>query len=227
MNNPLTLLLIDRSLSLFDNLVSDTALSSLHLLYIENTDSALQKLNETHVDIIVLDYENNTEHEASFIANLRSSENLALVLILSAITSSTESVKCLNAGADDFMFKPYQYSELVARISSLARNAISSKMITRQRSQGRLQLDPNILNASYKSCDLHLTKTEFRVLDAIKRREGRPVSHETLIEELYGCEFGLTRNSIEVHISAIRRKLTKAGAPATVHTRRGFGYFIE
>ena len=226
MKEPITLLVIDRSSSLFDKLVNETTFASFDLQYIEDTDTALNKISTTHVDIIVLDYDNSAEQDISFIARLRSTGNLALVLILSAIASSTECIKCLSAGADDFMSKPYIYAELVARVSSLARNTPSTNIVSRKTPPGKLQLDPDFLNASYKSCDLHLTKTEFRVLDAIARRKGRPISHEALIEELYGCEFDLSRNSIEVHVSSIRRKLTNAGAPATVHTRRGFGYYI-
>lgn len=227
MSRPLTLLLMDHSEALFQSLDSELSSHAIHVLHKTGTTAVIRTLKSSMVDMLVLDYGSLVNHDISFVKKLRKDGNQSLILMLSYAGTSQECVECLSAGADDYLIRPFALVELTARIRSLARYALMCKVENKTHDYQGLHLDTGALNATFDHCDLSLTRTEYRILAAIERHRGDTVSHEALLEELHGYEIDLTRNSIEVHISAIRRKLKGAGAPATIHTRRGFGYYLN
>lgn len=227
MVQPLTLLLMDRSTVLFQSLKSELSEHPIHVMHNIGPESTSRTLTRTSIDIMVFDYGLLVEHETSFVKTLRDNGNQSLILMLSHAGTSQECVDCLSAGADDYLITPFAFDELTARIRSLARYALERKLNPTTHCLTGLRLDAVALNATFDHSDLSLTRTEYRILAAIKRHSGDTITHKALLEELHGYEIDLTRNSIEVHISAIRRKLNGAGAPTTIHTRRGFGYYID
>jgi len=227
MAQSLTLLLMDSSTALFESLKSELSEHAIRVIHNTGPKSTSRTLERTLIDIMVLDYGLLVEHDIYFVSTLRDNGNHSFILMLSQTGTSQECVVCLSAGADDYLIRPFAIDELTARIRSLARYAAARKLgHTAHNIQG-LHLDADALNATFDHCDLSLTRTEYRILAASKRHGGDTIKHEALLAELHGYEIDLTRNSIEVHISAIRRKLKGAGAPATIHTRRGFGYYID
>lgn len=226
MPQQLTVLLVDRSASLFQLL--DAELSDRHTQVIHNSDSntARLTLEQTDIGVAILDFSSLVNRDITFVTELRNKGNQSFILMLSDTGTPQECVECLSAGADDYLPSPFAHDELTARIRSLMRYAMQRNPdISMIDYQGlRLNTDESI--ATFDNITLTLTPAEYRVLAAIYRNTGDTLSHEALIEELHGYKISLTRNSIEVHISAIRRKLKEAGAPTTIHTRRGYGYYI-
>lgn len=225
MTQPLTLLLMDRSRALFQLLESELSENAIKVIRDSGPKATSRILKRKPMDIMVLDYGLIHEHDVSFIDLLRKKGNMSLILMLSYSGKSQECIDCLSAGADDYLARPFAHDELIARIRSLARYAQPHDPEQTTNDVKVLQLDDDSFRATFGHRDLSLTKTEYRILATIERYNGGAVTHEALLEELHGYEADLTRNSIEVHICSIRRKLKWAGAPATLHTRRGFGYY--
>ncbi|KRB52876.1 MAG: response regulator transcription factor [Pseudomonadota bacterium] len=148
-------------------------------------------------------------------------EGLAFpVLVLSARGDWTEKVEGIEAGADDYLAKPFQMGELVARFRALVRRAAgrTSPVIT----LGRLNLDTRRMSATLDGAPIRLSPLEFRLLDCLAHQPGRAVSAGELAEHLYGAAESGDANAIEALVTRLRRKI---GADV-VETRRGFGYLL-
>lgn len=146
------------------------------------------------------------------------------VLMLTARGSTPEKVAGLNAGADDYLAKPFEMSELVARLKALLR-----------RPGGALSLNLEVANIVFDTVHrdaaiagkrLILSRSELILLELLMRKAGRVVQRRTLEEGLYGFDDIVGPNSLEAHMSRLRRKLEGAGATARVHTLRGVGYML-
>ncbi|WP_374387736.1 response regulator transcription factor [Sandaracinobacter sp.] len=143
------------------------------------------------------------------------------VIILTARGSWQEKVDGLNAGADDFVVKPVQSEELIARIHAIVRRAQSGGEPLLE--AGAISLDPVAHTASRGGRALDLSRQEFRLLELFLRRAGHILSQSDLLEQLYALEAERDRNALEVQVSRLRRKVGR-GAITTV---RGLGYRFE
>lgn len=142
-------------------------------------------------------------------------------IVLTARGSWTERVEGLNAGADDYIAKPFQMAELVARLRALLRRShgVASPQIT----AGSLRLDTTTMEASVDGRATHLTPLEFRLVSYLMHHKGRVVSREELKDHVYGDDDGRDDNAVEAMIMRLRRKL----GPDTIETRRGHGYLVK
>lgn len=143
------------------------------------------------------------------------------VLILSARGDWSERVEGIDAGADDYLPKPFRMEELLARLRALVRRAAgqANAVIT----LGALTLDTRRMTLSRDGVPLHLSPQEYRLVSYLMQHAGRVVSQLELTEQLYAQDFERDSNAIEVLVGRVRRKL---GA-GVIETRRGFGYLIE
>jgi two-component system, OmpR family, response regulator len=171
-------------------------------------------------DVVVLDLGLPRLDGLSVLRRWRDAERLFPVLILSARNDWTEKVAGIEAGADDYLGKPFEMGELIARVRGLIRRAAgrASSMLE----VGKLILDTHRMSASYAGRPLRLSQLEFRFLDYLAHQSGRAVSAGELAEHLYGADEPGDANAIEALVVRLRRKL---GAEA-IETRRGFGYLL-
>jgi DNA-binding response OmpR family regulator len=141
------------------------------------------------------------------------------IIILSARGGWLEKVEGIEAGADDYLAKPFEPAELVARVRALVRRSAGlSDPVLRF---GNLTLDTRRMQANVAGADIHLSPLEYRLLDALAHSRGRPLSALELSEALHGTE-ALEANAIEALVTRLRRKL----GSGIVETRRGFGYIL-
>jgi DNA-binding response OmpR family regulator len=149
-------------------------------------------------------------------------ENVTLpVLLLSAKSSWNERVDGINAGADDYLVKPFQIEELVARVRALLRRTSVQKCTTL--SVGELVLDLEKMRISFEGRPVKVTPLEYRLLSFLMHNRGKVIDQHTLSENIYFRDQEPDSNAIEVLIGRLRRKI----GSDTIQTRRGFGYFIE
>lgn len=143
------------------------------------------------------------------------------VLVLTARGSWNERVEGIDAGADDYLPKPFRMEELVARARALIRRA--SGRVNPVQQIGRLALDTNRQTAAVDGRALNLTALEFRLLSCLALNAARVVAPGELLEQIYGDDDSRDVNAIEAVIARLRRKT----GPGIIGTRRGFGYFLE
>ncbi len=143
------------------------------------------------------------------------------VIVLSARGDWTEKVEGIEAGADDYLSKPFQMGELVARVRGLVRRGAgrTSSIVV----AGGLRLDTTRMSATFNGAPARLSPLEFRLLDFLAHQAGRAVSADELAEHLYGASESGDANAIEAIVARLRRKF---GA-GIIATRRGFGYLLE
>jgi DNA-binding response OmpR family regulator len=142
------------------------------------------------------------------------------VLILSARGDWTEKVEGIEAGADDYLAKPFEMGELLARTRGLVRRAAGR--VSPVIEAGRLTLDTRRMSAALDGAPLRLSPLEFRLLDCLAHNPGRAVSAGELAEQLYGVADTADANAIEALVTRLRRKV----GTEVIETRRGFGYLL-
>lgn len=143
------------------------------------------------------------------------------VLILTARGDWSERVEGIDAGADDYLAKPFQMEELLARLRAILRRSagLASPVVT----IGEVNLDPRQMRVTVKGVPLSLSPQEYRLVSYLMMHAGRVISQHELTEQLYAQDFERESNAIEVLVGRVRRKLGNG----FIQTRRGFGYIVE
>lgn len=186
---------------------------------------AIEAIETISHDLVVLDRQLGDGDGASLIAYLRKRRPNVPIVILSARGSANDRVEGLNLGADDYLPKPFVIGELVARLRAVLRRP--SQVTSKPLSLGNLAFDLNQGEVFVAGERLDLPRREYLVLESLMRRAGRTVRRNLLEEEVYGSDDEIQSNSLEAHISRLRRKLADAGASVIIHPVRGVGYLLK
>ena len=161
---------------------------------------------------------------------LRAEGDRTPVLMLTARVETPDRVAGLDAGADDYLPKPFELDELFARLRALLRRAAPAPDDTPERGPLRiaaLRVDPAARRAWWAEEELQLSKTEFDLLELLVRNEGIVLDHATIYARIWGYDFGADSKNLAVYIGYLRRKLAAADAPGLIHTVRGVGYTVR
>jgi len=178
-------------------------------------------------DVIVLDRMLPNVDGLKILQTLRASGDHTPVLILSALGDVDNRVKGLRAGGDDYLAKPFAFSELLARVEALSRRKGAVAPETTELSLGDLHM--NLLSRTVTRAGqlIDLTAREFLLLEYLLRNAGRVVSRSMLLEAVWDYNFDPQTNIIDQHISRLRAKVDKDFAPPLVQTVRGMGYSLR
>jgi two-component system response regulator MprA len=162
---------------------------------------------------------------------LRADGDRTPVLMLTARVETPDRVAGLDAGADDYLPKPFELDELLARLRALLRRAAPPQEADARGDTslrvGELRVDPAARRAWWEQEELQLSKTEFDLLELLARNEGIALDHSTVYERIWGYDFGPDSKNLPVYIGYLRRKLAAVGAPPLIHTLRGVGYTLR
>lgn len=186
--------------------------------------TALAYLETHEYDLLILDLMLPRLPGLEVLRTLRAAQAPTRVLILSARDQIEDRVEALNLGADDYLLKPFDFAELKARVLALLRRRYGE--ISGKLSCGDLVLDTSARVASARGAPLPLTPKEYALLETLLRHRGRSFTRAALFERLYDGLSDASDRVIEVVVSTLRTKLDKAGLPALIQTRRGFGYRV-
>ncbi|MGX5672526.1 response regulator transcription factor [Thermomonas sp. XSG] len=176
-------------------------------------------------DLLVLDWMLPRRDGLQVLRALRGSGARARVLMLSARDTVADRVAALDAGADDYLVKPFALDELQARVRALARRARDGGDTVLE--LDGLQVDTGARRARWRGVDLQLSPKEYALLELLLRERGKVLSRPAIFDRLYDSASESSDKVVEVILSTLRGKLARAGAPDPIHTRRGFGYVIE
>ena len=184
--------------------------------------------SEGHYDVLIVDRMLPKLDGLSVIRSLREQGISTPVLILSALGQVDDRVKGLRAGGDDYLPKPYAFSELLARTEVLARRKGSAGTVEETRYRvGDLELDRLSHRVSREGKEVVLQPREFRLLEYLMRHAGQVVTRTMLLEHVWDYHFDPQTNVIDVHVSRLRGKLDKGHAHPMIHTIRGAGYVLR
>jgi two-component system OmpR family response regulator len=189
-------------------------------------DTGLAKAGEETYDALIVDRMLPKRDGLSLIAELRAAGNRAPVLILSALGQVDDRVTGLRAGGDDYLPKPYAFSELLARIEVLGRRSAPQEAETVYR-VGDLELDRLSRKVQRGGEPIPLQPREFRLLEYLMKNAGKVVTRTMLLEKVWDYHFDPQTNVIDVHMSRLRAKIDKGFAKPLLHTVRGSGYVMR
>jgi len=185
---------------------------------------ALEALLLTPYDAVILDLGLSDGDGLTLLTHLRSVRNSVPVLVLTARDAIEARVAGLNAGADDYVVKPFAMAELIARVKALLRRPGGALGVTLE--AGNIVFDTIERHVGVGGTSVFLARRESAVLEHLMRRLGRVVPKSVLEEKLYGIDDELASNAIPVHVHHLRRKLVEARATVEIHTVRGVGYLL-
>ncbi len=183
---------------------------------------ALRLIAAERPDAIVLDVVMPEIGGLDVCRELRATGDDLPILVLTARHSVADRVAGLDAGADDYLVKPFALEELLARLRALLRRseATADEVLT----LGDLTLSPGSRLVERAGAPVELTRTEFNLLELLLRNAGQVLTRELILDRVWGYDFQTTSNSLEVYVGYLRRKTEAAGGDRLIHTVRGVGY---
>ena len=224
------LLVADDDRAIRESLERVLSLEGHRVVAVSDGAAALESARATPTDLIVLDLMMPSVDGLTVCRVLRSEGDRTPILMLTARTETSDRVAGLDAGADDYLPKPFDPAELLARVRALLRRSGA----TADQSSGQpvlqaadLRLDPAARRCWRGDQELELSKTEFDLLELLLFNQGIVLDRSRIYEEIWGYDFGPDSKNLAVYISYIRRKVDDGRDVKLIHTVRGVGYTLR
>ena len=187
--------------------------------------AALEAIKDHRPDVIVLDVMMPYVDGLTVCRRLREHGDRTPVLMLTARHELSDRVAGLDAGADDYVAKPFELEELLARLRALLRRVVGPDDDVLQ--VGPLRLDVPRRQVMVDGHEVELTRTEFSILELLMRNDGIVLERSTIYDRVWGYDFGDSSRSLDVHVGYLRRKLEADGTPRLIETVRGVGFVLR
>lgn len=193
--------------------------------WVRSGSEGLRLASSRPFDVVLLDLMLPDLAGLDVVRGLRAAGSRTAVIMLTALGSIEDRVAGLEAGADDYMVKPFAFAELLARLTAVGRRAL--KRPSSEVTVGPLRLDLTNRRVTREDRDIDLTPTEFSLLEFLMRYAGQVVTRKMLCEHLWDADWEGVTNVIEVHINRLRSKVDKGFAEPLIQTVRGRGYALR
>lgn len=214
------ILLVEDDASLGEGIRTALRRAAFAVDWVHDGASALMAIGDGGLDLVVLDLGLPRMDGIEVVRRARARGDAVPILVLSARERAVDRTLGLDAGADDYLGKPFDSDELLARVRALLRR--SSGRAQPALEVGGLRLDLARLAATWQGQGVDLTRREFALLRLLMEQRGRPLARDTIQQHLYGWDEDVASNAVDVHVHQLRRKL----APGVIRTVRGIGYAI-
>ncbi|WP_166353915.1 response regulator transcription factor [Phytoactinopolyspora limicola] len=219
------ILVVDDEPAVRESLRRSLAFNGYQVRLAENGEDALRQISSDQPDAVVLDVMMPRLDGLATCRALRASGNDVPILMLTARDDVSDRVSGLDAGADDYLPKPFALEELLARLRALLRRSThADDPQAGPLRLGDLTLDPATREVRRGVRQLRLTRTEFSLLELLVSNPRQVLTRERILEEVWGYDFPTTANSLEVYVGYLRRKTEAEGESRLIHTVRGVGY---
>jgi two-component system response regulator MprA len=220
------LLVVDDDAAVREALAVVLSLDGFEVTTAEDGREAIRTLHSDRPDAVVLDILMPGLDGIEVCRRIRAAGDRTPVLMLTARAEVAERVAGLEAGADDYLVKPFAREELIARLRALLRRTGWEGDPDVLRFED-LELEPVAHEARRGARPLELTRTEFLLLELLMRHPRQVLERGTIFDRVWGYDFGPTSNSLEVYVGYLRRKTEAGGEPRLLHTVRGVGYVLK
>ncbi|GAA2894325.1 response regulator transcription factor [Nonomuraea rubra] len=229
MSEPARLLVVDDEPALREALQSSLEFEGYKVVTANDGQQALDALAAEPYDAVLLDVMMPRLDGLTACRRLRGSGNHVPVLMLTARDAVGDRVSGLDAGADDYLVKPFELDELLARVRALLRRgALSSGTPEGDTlSYGDLHMDPATREVTRGERRLDLTRTEYLLMELFLAHPRQVLTRDQILSEVWGFDFEPTSNSLDVYVMYLRRKTEAGGEPRVIHTVRGVGYVLR
>ncbi|MCK8673504.1 response regulator transcription factor [Rhodococcus sp. HM1] len=221
-----TVLVVDDDEDVLASLRRGLRLSGFAVLTATDGRDALAVVEQQRPDAMVLDMNMPVLDGTGVVTALREAGDDIPICVLSARSAVDDRIAGLEAGADDYLTKPFVLAELVARIKAMLRRGRGGAPSATVR-VGDLELDPAGRRVHLAGVPVELTKREFELLEVLARNTGIVLTRERLLSLVWGYDFDSDTNVVDVFVGYLRRKLEAGGAPRLVHTVRGVGFVMR
>ncbi|WP_214401883.1 response regulator transcription factor [Pseudonocardia lacus] len=226
------ILVVDDDRAVRDSLRRSLAFNGYQVELANDGVAALDAIGAQRPDAVVLDVMMPRLDGLEVCRRLRGSGDDLPILVLTARDAVSDRVAGLDAGADDYLPKPFALEELLARLRALLRRRTPDDIAAsagqdRTLRFGDLSLDPDTREVRRGERGISLTRTEFSLLELLLTNPRRVLSRAQILEQVWGYDFPTTGNALEVYIGYLRRKTEADGEPRLIHTVRGVGYVLR
>jgi DNA-binding response OmpR family regulator len=189
--------------------------------------TAWQMIQAEVPDVILLDVMLPSMNGIELARKIRSQQIPTSIIMLTALGTSENIVAGLDSGADDYIIKPFKFSELQARISAVTRRALPNGVIASNIVIGDLMVDTRGKNVTRAGTRINLTAKEYNLLEFLVRNKGRVFSRGEILEKVWDINFDMNTNVVDVYINYLRRKIDKQSNQKLIHTVVGMGYVLR
>ena len=223
------ILIADDDRAIREALARALSLEGYDVVQASDGAAALSQIEAMSPDAVVLDVMMPNVDGLTVCRVLRAERNRVPVLMLTARTETPDRVAGLDAGADDYLPKPFDLDELLARLRALLRRTRVDESATGAEplQLADLRLDPTARRAWRGQREIELSKTEFDLLELLVRNAGIVLDHSTIYDRIWGYDFGPDSKNLAVYISYLRRKIESGDETKLIHTVRGVGYTVR
>ena len=226
---PVRILVVDDDRAVRESLRRSLAFNGYAVELAQDGREALDLIASSRPDAVVLDVMMPRLDGLEVCRQLRSTGDDLPILVLTARDSVSERVAGLDAGADDYLPKPFALEELLARMRALLRrtNPLDGDAESAAMTFSDLSLDPVTREVTRGERSISLTRTEFSLLEMLITNPRRVLTRSRILEEVWGFDFPTSGNALEVYVGYLRRKTEAEGEPRLIHTVRGVGYVLR
>ena len=224
------IVVVDDEQAVRDSLRRSLSFNGYDIAIAEDGEQALDVIEKEQPDLVILDVMMPKMDGLEVCRHLRSHGDDRPILVLTARDGVSDRVAGLDAGADDYLPKPFALEELLARVWSLLRRAAAEASGPSSQAEitfEDLKLNPDTRDVVRGNRTISLTRTEFALLQLLMTNPRRVLSRSTILEEVWGYDFPTSGNALEVYIGYLRRKTEQEGEPRLIHTVRGVGYVLR
>ncbi|MEU2283801.1 response regulator transcription factor [Streptomyces sp. NPDC013178] len=234
---PQTVLLAEDDRAIRHALERALTLEGYQVTAVADGVEALAHAHKSPPDVLVLDVMMPGIDGLQVCRVLRAEGDRTPILMLTALVETADRIAGLDAGADDYVVKPFDVEEVFARLRALLRRTNPGAVVDvpkpaattseRHVEAAGLRMDPQARRAWRGERELELTRTEFELLELLVRNAGIVLDHSTIYDRIWGYDFGPGSKNLAVYVGYLRRKLDAPGAPQLIHTVRGVGYVLR